>query len=143
MKYARLAWLGSVGLMIGVVIFQYGMDMRPCQLCIYQRWPHVIAIALGAYAIWARKMWLFPILGVVILIGAGIAFYHSGVEQHWWAGLQSCSGGGASSFDELMGTAPARCDEIPWSFLGLSMATWNGLISLGIAAFWFLAWKRD
>ncbi len=142
MKYAKIAWTGSLALMLGVFYFQYIRGLQPCQLCIYQRIPHIIALVFGGYGILARKYWPFPTLGAVILMGAGIAFFHVGVEQHWWEGLQSCSGDAGINLDDLLATPPARCDEIAWSFLGLSMATWNGLISLVLGTLWFMAWKR-
>lgn len=142
MRYALWAWFGSVALILGALYFQYGLEMRPCQLCIYQRVLHIVAIVIGAYGIWARKAWMFALMGVVLLVGAGIALFHVGVEQHWWEGLQSCTGQTGLSVDDLLATPPARCDEIAWSLFGISMAGWNGILSLIISAFWFMAWKR-
>lgn len=85
----------------------------------------------------------------MVLAGAGIAGYHTGVEQGWWQGLAACSApdiGSLSSdelFDRIMSAPVARCDEIPWSFLGLSMAAWNGLLSLGLAALWTTAYASS
>ncbi len=143
MKYAKLAWLGSLGLMIGVVYFQYVRGLQPCELCIYQRVPHIVVLVIGAYAIWARSAWLCLIMAGLMLLGAGIAIFHVGVEAHWWAGLQSCSGEAQLSVEDLLATPPARCDEIAWSFLGLSMAGWNALISTALGALWIMAWKRS
>jgi disulfide bond formation protein DsbB len=82
------------------------------------------------------------------LATAGIGAFHAGVEQGWWQGPTSCSGGdiGAMSADELLDSIMAaplvRCDEIAWSFLGLSMAAWNAAISLGLALLWLAAARR-
>ena len=72
------------------------------------------------------------------LAGAGLAGFHVGVEQHWWAGLAACEGGPAGETvaelrERLLNAPPARCDEVAWPLLGLSMAAWNGLLSLGLA----------
>jgi disulfide bond formation protein DsbB len=32
-----------------------------------------------------------------------------------------------------------RCDEVVWDLLGLSMASWNAIISLALAALWLSA----
>ena len=71
---------------------------------------------------------------------AAIAGYHVGVEQQLWPGPASCSsavanGSAAELLDRLLATPVIRCDEIAWSFAGLSMAGWNMLASMGITAF--------
>ncbi len=142
MTYARLAFLGSLLLLIGAYFFQYGLDMRPCQLCYYQRVPHFVAVILGGFAIWRGWRGVFLFLALVIWLGAALAVYHVGVEQKWWEGLASCSGATNLSVEDLLATPPARCDEIPWSLFGVSMAGWNALISVVLGVFWFLAWKR-
>lgn len=138
MKYSHLAWLGSVGLILGALFFQYVQGLDPCVLCMYQRYPHFIAIVLGAFAIWKAPR-LYPVVGVVVLLSAAWAMFHIGVEQKWWEGLSTCSGGSDLSVEELLGKKVARCDEIAWSMFGLSMAAWNGIISFVIAGLWFKA----
>ncbi|NJS40267.1 MAG: disulfide bond formation protein B, partial [Rhodobacteraceae bacterium] len=78
-----------------------------------------------------------------------IGGFHVGVEQGWWAGLASCTAGsieGISAADLLNPAvdvaAPVRCDAIAWSILGISMAGWNMLASLGIAGVWVAAALR-
>ena len=81
----------------------------------------------------------------VMLGGTGIAFYHSGVEQGWWEGPASCAAPDITGLSpeellaQIMAAPIVRCDEIPWEMLGLSMATWNGLASLGLAGVWLWA----
>ena len=88
--------------------------------------------------------------GVVFVIGSGIAFYHVGVEQHWWASAASCGAGGGAAGGEMPQTVdqlrqllaqskPAKaCDEVDWTLFGLSMATYNVAFSLALAlgSFW-------
>ncbi len=138
MRYSLIAWLGSLSLILGALFFQYGKGLDPCVLCMYQRYPHFIAIILGAFAI-AKEPRLYPVVGVVALTSAAVAIFHVGVEQLWWEGLSTCSGNAELTVDELLGKQAARCDEIAWSMFGLSMAAWNGIISLVIAGLWFKA----
>ena len=123
----------------GALIGQYGFDLRPCDLCIYQRVPFVLNIILGV----AAYFWLSyhkPIIalsGVSFLINSGIAMFHSGVERKWWAGLTGCSTPDMSgSIEDLLKriseTDVVRCDEIPWSMFGLSMANYNVAFCLGM-----------
>jgi disulfide bond formation protein DsbB len=42
-------------------------------------------------------------------------------------------------FDKIMNAPLIRCDEVAWSMLGLSMASWNAIIALVLAAIWVKA----
>ena len=128
-------------------MFQYIGGMAPCQMCIWQRWPHVIAIVLGLIIWFVPSRILAALGGITVLIGAGIGVYHAGVEQKWWEGPTSCTGDGLSLSDNLLDlTAPVHvvmCDVIPWSMFGISMAGWNAIISVGIAYLWFRAYASS
>lgn len=148
---ARLRWIAASVIVISlaalgaVYIAQYGFNLQPCVLCLYQRWPYRIAagVAVFAFILSARlpgfawgALWLVPLS---YLIGAGIALFQVGVEQHWWRGTESCVGadlGGLSTVEMLarINAAPmVRCDEIQFELFGISMAGYNGLLSLGLA----------
>jgi len=147
-RLALGAALGSLAMLLGAFAFQYLGDLPPCKLCIWQRWPHGIAIVIGLLAAALPVRGLAWLGGMVVLVGAGIAAYHVGVEQAWWEGPSTCSSQGVSGLSaaELMDqilTAPlVRCDEIAWSLFGLSMAAWNGVISLFLATIWFAAARK-
>jgi disulfide bond formation protein DsbB len=144
-KTALLAAAGSAAMMIGALTFQYGFDMAPCKMCIWQRWPHVIAIALGALIYFMPNRFLALLGGLVVLVGGGIGVYHAGVEQKWWEGPTDCTGTGLSLSDNLLDlTAPVNvvmCDVIPWSMFGISMAGWNAIISFGLVYIWIRAFR--
>ncbi len=143
---------GSVIALGGAFIGQYGFDLHPCVLCIYQRWPHgvVIALCLLAFVVKAPgvRTGLLALTGLAIAVGAGIAAFHVGVEQGWWEGTSSCAAaiGGATSLKELeaqiMAAPLVRCDEVAWSLFGISMAGYNFLLSAAMALFaWTVAAK--
>lgn len=141
-----LATLGSVGLLGGAFAFEYIGGLAPCQLCLYQRWPHAAAILVGVVALvtgWRGLAWLGALAA---LATAGIGVFHVGVEQLWWEGLATCTAGsieGISAADLLDPTkdvaAVVRCDEIAWQMLGISMAGWNVILSVILAGFWVKA----
>jgi len=141
-----LAMGGSGALLLGALGFQYLGDMPPCKMCIWQRWPHVGALLAGALALGLGGR-LLPLLGGAgAATSGGIAIYHTGVERGWWEGPTSCTGsasiGGVSAEDllsQIMAAPVVRCDEVPWEMLGLSMASWNALVSLGLALIWLRA----
>jgi disulfide bond formation protein DsbB len=134
----------------GAYTSQYGFGLEPCPLCLYQRWPYFLVIALGLGSLAApqgARPWLIGLAALAFLGGAGVAAYHVGVEQQWWQGSVECTGGPpAATVEELraqlLGRKPARCDEVAFAFLGLSMAGWNMLYSLGLAALSLLALRR-
>lgn len=141
-----LATLGSAALLGGAFAFQYIGGLAPCQLCLWQRWPHAAAILIGVVALvtgWRGLAWLGALAA---LATAGIGIFHVGVEQLWWEGLASCTAGsieGISTVDLLDPTkdvaAVVRCDEIAWQMLGISMAGWNAILSLILAGMWVKA----
>lgn len=83
---------------------------------------------------------LLALIGLIFLIGAGLAGYHVGVEYKWWAGPSGCGGGtGLADNTEallqaLQNEKIVRCDEVAFTLFGLSMAGYNFLASLGLAA---------
>ena len=139
-----MAAFGSFALLAGAFIFQF-VGYAPCKLCLWQRWPHVVAIAVGALVLVLGPLTLLGIAGALAaLTTAGLGVYHTGVERKWWEGPQGCTGDGSalsglSGSDLLSLDAPVNivmCDEVAWAFGGFSMASWNAVISLAFAALW-------
>lgn len=147
-RLVLLASGGSAALLAGAFAFQYIGGLAPCQLCLYQRWPHAAAVLIGALALMIPGAAL-PIFGALAALAtAGIGVFHVGVEQKWWEGLATCTAGSLSgiSTEDLLNpdiiVAPiVRCDQIAWQMLGLSMAGWNVVLSLGFALIWLAAAK--
>lgn len=145
---AMLLGAASALMLAAAFWFQHVEGLEPCPLCIAQRWAHGAAfvLAFGTAFLATRRSapWLLLLVGLAFVAGAGIAAYHVGVEQHWFASA-FCGGSGspATSVEELkaqlMATEVARCDEIAWSLFGLSMAGYNLLVSAALAAIAFAA----
>jgi len=147
-QWIALAGLGSAMILGTAFGFQYLGGLAPCAMCLWQRWPHAAAIFLGAVGAAVPSVWI-ALLGALSMFGnAGIALFHTGVERDWWEGPTSCSGGGGGgvsdmSIDDLLnpeiGAGIVMCDEVAWQMFGLSMASWNGLACLALAAIWLIA----
>jgi len=141
--------LAAAGTLALVLIAQYGFGLPPCEMCHWQRWPHIAALVFGLGALLLPR-WRAQLLGLAALsfaITGGIGVFHAGVEWKWWQGLTSCSSTTtASSLDalraQLMAAPVVRCDEAAIRVLGLSMAGWNALWSAALAIFALLAAKR-
>ena len=145
-----LAGLGSAAILAGAFGFQYLGGLAPCQLCLWQRWPHAAAIVIMVLAL-ALPWRIWPLLGLLAaLTTAGIGMFHVGVEYHWWEGLASCSGNSIAGLNvndlltpNVAIAAPIRCDAVAWSLFGISMAGWNVILSLGLAAIWGMAARKS
>ncbi|MDE2284113.1 MAG: disulfide bond formation protein B [Hyphomicrobiales bacterium] len=140
----------AIGLatLLGAWYFQYVVKLAPCPLCLEQRLPYdiviplALAIAIAAALRAPRALIAVGLLAVVILMlyGAGLGVYHAGVEWHWWRGPADCSGpvtdlsAKGSILSQLHSVRVVRCDEAAWRFLGISLAGYNVLISLLLAA---------
>ena len=122
---------------IGFVLFaQYVQHYAPCELCLRERLPWYFLIGLSLIGLVFPSRRLLVLIGIVLLVSAGLGLHHAGVEQHWWPGPAECTSGssGAKTIEELkamlMKERVVQCDEIAWKFLDLSMAAYNGLVSL-------------
>ena len=131
-----LALLVPAGLLGGALFSQSVGGLYPCEMCYWQRWPHAAAIllALGAFVRPAQARLLVLLAALAIAISGAIGVFHAGVELGWWEGITQCTATGATSLQDLLSVPLVRCDQVQWEFLGISMAGWNAILSLGGAA---------
>jgi disulfide bond formation protein DsbB len=132
----------------GAWFFQLVLDIKPCPLCLEQRYAYYLALPLAAFVSFfaargaPRQVLMagFVILLIAALANAWLGGYHAGVEWQFWPGPTDCSGplvdfGKAGNLlEQLDKVKVVRCDEVQWRFLGLSLAGYNVLISLAMAA---------
>ena len=137
-----LAFLLPAALLGGALISQYGFGLYPCEMCMWQRWPHLAAILLSLIALLFRpKSWAAPLViaaAMAILVSGLIGGFHAGVEYGWWEGLTSCSTNlpaGGDILESIMNAPLVRCDVAPWTLFGISLAGFNFLLSVGGAIF--------
>jgi disulfide bond formation protein DsbB len=140
---ALLGAAGSAGLLAAAYVFQYGFGYLPCTLCYWQRGPHFALVLMGLLALLLKnrkaRLILLSLMALTALGNAGLALFHTGVEQQWWKGLSSCAAPTAVATDIeaaralIYGSAQVvACDSAAWVFMGLSMASWNGLFCLAL-----------
>lgn len=152
---ATAAIAAAAAAMLAVAyIAQYGFGLFPCQLCYVQRVPYFMVVVFGGMALMpaldsrTRRVVLFHLVGL-LLLEAGLAAYHAGVEWHWWAGPTTCTGPGTPNTIQDLLTAlskppPPSCDKPAFVFAGLSMAGWNAIAALILAgAGLFAALRKD
>ena len=141
----------SVFSLLAALTAQYVFGLQPCVLCLYQRVPFLLTTLFGLAGLLAVRKGSVRAAGVWVgfsalafAVNAGIAFYHSGVERHWWrSAFEACRVGDFSAsspqglLETLLRTPDVPCDVIPWAdpILGLSMANYNALMCAGLALF--------
>lgn len=157
LSFARfVAIMLPFGLLVGALVSQYVGGLFPCEMCMWQRWPHLLAIAAAMAAIGLRRnpfgSGVFTLLAALFIATSGlIGVYHAGVEYGLWEGVTTCSTmarpvPGQSMLDSIMEARLVRCDVAPWSLFGISLAGYNALFSLGGALLIFLLlrkWSRS
>jgi len=138
----------SAATILGAWYFQYVLKLPPCPLCLEERLPYHIVIPLSllmAIAAFVRAPRALITVGFVailaaVLCGAALGAYHAGVEWRFWPGPTDCSGpltdltAKGPLINQLQSIHVVRCDEAAWRFLGISLAGYNVLISLALAA---------
>jgi disulfide bond formation protein DsbB len=153
-RFPVFVLVASAVVLGGALLSQYWGGLAPCELCLLQRWPWAAAMIISLVAIMvssrAALPWVALLLAAVFAVGSAFAFYHVGVEKHWFAGPNACTGAATAADTvealkaRILGQMPVRCDEPAWSLWGISLAGWNLLASLVmggscLAVFW---WQR-
>jgi|TARA_A100001388_G_scaffold265739_1_gene238216 disulfide bond formation protein DsbB len=137
-----IAILGSVLLLLGALAFQYLGDLPPCKLCYWQRYPHIIAIIFGVIYSFTSIGTIVVIPAVAAFSSAGVGAYHFGIEKAFWPGPNTCSSGNINNIstdaliEQIMSAPITKCDEVLWSFLSISMAGWNTILSAFLGLLW-------
>ena len=148
--FAGFVLIASALVLGTALLSQYWGGLAPCELCLLQRWPWAAAIVISLVVVLvgerARLDWVALALGLVFAVSVVFAFYHLGVEQHWFAGPSACTAAlsGAVSLEQMkqqiLGTAPVLCDRPAWTLFGVSLAGFNLLASLIILGCCIAAW---
>lgn len=123
----------------------------PCDLCWTQRYPYMAIIAIGllGHIFKVKPRYILGLITVLFAFDAGVAGYHAGVEYKWWPGPDTCTGVSALASDNvedalnaIMNAPLVRCDEVPWSLAGVSMAGYNFIIATCMTIMMTIATKR-
>jgi disulfide bond formation protein DsbB len=141
-KVALLIGLFCVAMIMGVYFFEYVIGVLPCEMCYWQRWPHMAAIVtgLGGAALFYKGLinrdgvavlaWLSL---AIILVSVAVGGWQAGVEWRWWPGPNTCTGPRFELTAAMNLNAPVQsCEDPGWRMFGLSLAGYNVLCSGGM-----------
>ena len=142
-KAKALAVLVPGALLAGAFGSEIFGGLNPCDMCWWQRYAHMAGLSFGLLALLLSRLpdrgrsfvWLAA-LG--IFTSGAIGAYHAGVEAKIFKGFTQCASSAKSaSADEflkqIMNAPLTRCDQVQWEMLGISMAGWNAIVSIGAA----------
>ncbi len=150
-RRALLVLLAALATLAGAWTFQ-ALGFMPCELCFAERYAFYAGAPIAALTAWfasrsahgiARA--LFVLIALVFLANVGLAFYHVGVEQHWWLGPSACTGALTAPLDvndlaKAVNAEPVvRCDAVALRILGVSLAGWDVVVSAAMAIYAALA----
>jgi disulfide bond formation protein DsbB len=141
---ARFAGLGALALILGALGFQYIGGVAPCEMCHWQRWPHIAAAIIGILGVMAlrgqARLLAWVVVALVLASGL-IGLYQTGMQLGILPGPSSCSGHrfvlGSNVVPEV------QCDVVSWQLFGLSLAAYNAIFSFLIAGTASLALLRE
>jgi disulfide bond formation protein DsbB len=140
-KARTLAIAVPAALLAGAYGSEIWGGLYPCEMCWWQRYAHFAALGLALLSFLLVKapdrgrsfVWL---AALAILVSGGIGAYHAGVEAGVFEGFTTCTSTGTAGLSaedmlkEIMAKPMVRCDDIQFSFLGVSMAGWNAILSI-------------
>lgn len=154
-KARALSLIVPLALLGGAYGFQYvWAHLWPCEMCWWQRYAHFAALPFGLAAVLAGPrlkdggrilVWL---AALATFVSGAIGFYHAGVELKIFPGFTQCTAALTGSPEDMLKAVfdrpMVRCDDVQWSWLGISMAGWNAIVSIlsSLAILWLSLGKR-
>lgn len=145
-----LTFILSALILGAVYIWDVFSDVKPCILCIYERYPYWISLVLSFMGIFNKKYCfqkaLLYILLITLMASFGLACYHVTVELQWVTLPKICTvdhpvietmADMQQSFK--MKPVHSACDQVPITIFGLSLAQYNAIVSLmwlGAIIYW-------
>jgi disulfide bond formation protein DsbB len=148
LRLATAVLVLALATILGALAFEHLGGYAPCPLCLEQRYAYYVgipalglALALLAFGHRALAAALLAAVAALFFANAGFAAYHAGAEWKFWPGPDTCAAAGEALgtaggglLKDLETTHVVRCDEPALRIFGLSLAGWNVLICLALAA---------
>jgi disulfide bond formation protein DsbB len=142
-KAAALAFVIGLVTILAAWASQLWGGLVPCELCLGERVPYYWGLPILAVVLllWNRlplTVWYVAMLivGAIFLWSVYLGVFHAGVEWKFWPGPTACTSNGTTldlnQLSDLNAVKVVQCDQVQWSFLGISLAGYNALVSLVI-----------
>ena len=128
---------------LGIAYFiQYFLGHQPCNLCLVERIPYFTSIILIFLIFYLNKYEriISIIISVFFIFGATVSFYHFGIEQGFFSESFVCNLDDIKSYISTenllkeMQVKKISCKDVTFKLFGVSLATFNTIISLVLSA---------
>tara|TARA_B100001057_G_scaffold193975_1_gene194813 strand:- start:473 stop:964 length:492 start_codon:yes stop_codon:yes gene_type:complete len=129
---------------LSALIAEYFFNLQPCDLCLKQRHPYYLILICLVFIFLLKnlnKVWLFLVIQFASVYGLFYSIWHVGVENKILKGPAGCSSMLAKSENaadlkaQILSKQVISCDEVIWSFFGISAASINTIVLLVIFIF--------
>ena len=143
-NWAALLFLISFMSISSALVAEYFFNLQPCELCLKQRHPYYLILICLVFIFLLKnlnKIWLYIIIQLASVYGLYYSIWHVGVENEILKGPAGCSAmliSSESAADlkaQILSKQVISCDEVIWSFFGISAASINTLVLLVIFIF--------
>ena len=131
----------SVIAITSALVAEYIFNLQPCELCLKQRHPYYIIIVVSLMIFFIpvfQKLFLYILIQLGTIYGIFYSVWHVGVENKLLKGPSGCTAGLSNSSstadlkEQILSKQVISCDEVVWSFFGISAASLNTMILLFI-----------
>ena len=135
----------SIIALVSAYFIEYVLGYKPCNLCLIERWPYLIATIFILTNLITNKIEkiILIILAIIFAAATILSFYHVGIEQGFFDESLVCiSNGEINSLNKEdiikeLQKEEVSCKNVEFTFFGLSLATINAVISFVLSAITF------
>ena len=136
--FIKFIFLVSIIALVSAFFIEYILGHQPCNLCILERIPYLLAIiaVLLNYKFIKFEKFFILLLAIIFLAGTILSLYHLGIEQGFIEESLVCdlkSGSNLLSKEEILKQLQEKsisCKDVTFKIFGLSLTSYNILISL-------------
>ena len=134
-SFCLITLIVSILSLITAIYIEHIIEIKPCKLCIYQRFPYLVAIFISflGYYFPNNILWV-KLLTLIFVISFVISGYHVGIENEFFKEFSGCTNKNINLLDksEILNSLQNEfisCKNVSFKILGMSLATINMIIS--------------
>ncbi len=140
-KFLLIIFIFVSTILLSTFIIEYGLNHKPCKLCLYERIPYFLSILLivKIFFIRGNEKIVLLILSLIFIASSILAFYHFGIEQGFFEESLACTT--ESSLNNLtkeellkqLSQKTISCKDVSFKILGFSLAAINTIFSITLS----------
>ena len=148
-KYFIYIFLINIFIILSALFIEYILNVKPCVLCIYERYPYYLILLLSAL-FFLKNNWKNQLMVLIILtsiVSFFLAGYHVGIENGLINELSSCKTEVSKNMSkdillkELQSKLAPSCKDVDFKLFGLSLASINMIMSLILSILYYITFS--